>query len=178
MTNKQLAKLNDTLNSFSDVFSQHPHNFGRTNLVRHKLTTNCESPISQRAYRTSTSIKVEIHCQVDGLTAHDLIEDSTSPWASPVVMVKKYRFCVDFRKRNSVTITDAHPLPRVDDSLDALSGSQFFSTNDMSSGYWHVEVDPSDRPKTAFPTGDGLYLFKVMLMGLKNTSELVLRALH
>ncbi len=126
---------------------------------------------------------------MEELKAHDLIEDSVSPWASPVVMVKKkdgmYRFCVDFRKLNAVTITDAHPLPRVDDSLDALSCSQFFSTMDMSSGYWQVELDPADRPKTAFTTGDGLCQFKVMPMGLKNSPptfqrlmELVLRGLH
>lgn len=64
-----------------------------------------------------------------------------------------YRFCVDYRKLNSVTITDAHPLPRIDDSLDALSGSQYFSTMDMSSDYWQVELDPNDRKKTAFTTG-------------------------
>lgn len=189
LTGAQQDKLKDTLNSFSDVFSQQPFDFGRTNLVTHKITTTCDTPISQRAYRTSPSMKAEIRRQVEELKAQDLIEDSTSPWASPVVMVKKkdgtYRFCVDFRKLNSVTITDAHPLPRVDDSLDALSGSQFFSTMDMSSGYWQVEMHSRDRPKTAFTTGDGLYQFKVMPMGLKNSPptfqrlmELVLRGLH
>lgn len=106
---------------------------------------------------------------MEELKAHDLDEDSISPWASPEVMVKKkdgmYRFCVDFRKLNAVTITDAHRLPRVNDSLDVLSGSQFFSTMDMSSGYWQVELDPADRPKKLRPT-------------FQRLMELVLRGLH
>lgn len=126
---------------------------------------------------------------MEELKAQDLTEDSTSPWTNPVVMVKKkdstYRFYVNFRKLNSVTITDAHPLSRVADNLDALSGSQFYSTMYMSSEYWQVELNPADRPKTAFPTGDGLYQFKVMPTGLKNSPptfqklmELFLSGLH
>ncbi|KAL1260277.1 hypothetical protein QQF64_008104 [Cirrhinus molitorella] len=185
----QLESLRGLLTSFSDVFSQHDQDYGRTSLITHKIRTTGDTPISQRVYRTSPALKAEIHHQVEKLKAQDIVEDSNSPWASPVVMVKKkdntYRFCVDYRKLNSVTVTDVHPLPRVDDSLDALSGSQYFSTMDMSSGYWQVELDMDDRKKTAFTTGDGLYHFKVMPMGLKNSPptfqrlmELVLRGLH
>lgn len=73
-----------------------------------------------------------------------------------------YHFCIDYHNLNSVTITDAHPLPRVDDSFD-------FSTMDMSLGYWQVELDPENRKKTVLTTEDGLYHFKVMSMGLKNS---------
>ena len=104
-------------------------------------------------------------------------------------MVKKkdgsYRFCVDYRKLNKLTVKDSHPLPRTDDTLDALSGSVYFTTVDLSSGYWQVTVHPDDREKTAFTTGDGLYQFKVMPMGLTNAPptfqrlmELVLHGLH
>ena len=102
LTQAQQEKLRDTLRSFSGVFSQQSYDFGRTHLITHKIATTCNTPISQRAYRTSPSMKAEIHRQVEELKSRELVEDSTSPRASPVVMVKKkdgtYRFCVDFRK--------------------------------------------------------------------------------
>ena len=76
--------------------------------------------------------------------------------------------CIDYRKLNAITRKDAYPLPRVDDSLEALNGSRWFSTLDLLSGYWQVEIDEKDPPKTAFTTGDGLFEFRVMLLGLCN----------
>ena len=99
----------------------------------------------------------------------NIIQPSSSPWASPVVLVGKkdgsLRFCVDYCKLNAITRKDAYPLPRVDDSLEALSGSRWFSTLDLLSGYWQVEIDEKDRP---FTTGDGLFEFRVMPFGLCN----------
>ncbi|GBL91854.1 Retrovirus-related Pol polyprotein from transposon 297 [Araneus ventricosus] len=101
-----------------------------------------------------------------------IIEESSGPWASPIVLVKKKdgstRFPVDYRKLNEITIKDSYPLPRIDDTLDALNGSQWFSTLDLKSGYWQVEIQPEDKEKTAFTTGQGLWQFKVMPLGLCN----------
>ncbi|GBM53776.1 Retrovirus-related Pol polyprotein from transposon 297 [Araneus ventricosus] len=101
-----------------------------------------------------------------------IIEESSGPWTSPIVLVKKKdgstRFCVDYRKLNEITKKDSYPLPRVDDTLDALNGSQWFTTLDLKSGYWQVEIRPEDREKTAFTTGRGLWQFKVMPFGLYN----------
>ena len=76
---------------------------------------------------------------------------------------------MDFRKINDVTKKDAHPLPRIDDTLEALGEAQWFSTLDLAGEYWQVEVNPADREKTAFATPDGLYQFRVMPFGLSNT---------
>ena len=119
----------------------------------------------------------------------EVIEPSFSSWASPVVLVTKkdgsIRLCVDFRKVNNLTIKDSYPLPRMDDSIDALSGSKWFSTLDLSSGYWQVKMDPKDTEKTTFATPFGLYQFKVMPFGLANAPatferlmERVLAGLH
>ena len=100
------------------------------------------------------------------------IQHSESPWSSPVVLAKKKdgstRFCIDYRKVNEVTRKDAYPLPRVDDTLDTLVGSKYFSTLDLASGYWQVEVAENDQPKTAFTTPEGLFQFRVMPFGLCN----------
>ena len=104
----------------------------------------------------------------------EVIRPSTSPWASPVVMVKKrdgtMRFCVDFRKMNDATIKDAHPLPRIDDTLESLHGAQYFTTLDLKSGYWQVPIRKEDKEKTAFRTNSGqLYEFNQLPFGLCNS---------
>ena len=177
------------LNSYSDVFSSTSEDIGQTNLAYHDITTSTETPTRKRAYRTSPTMRVEIQNQVDELLRRDIIEESFSPWASPIVMVRKkdktYRFCVDYRALNAVTVRDSHPIPRQDDSIDALSSSSYFSVIDLSSGYWQIPLDPKDKEKTAFTTGTGLYQFKVMPFGLVNAPmtfqrvmEAVLHGLH
>ena len=88
-----------------------------------------------------------------------VIEPSASPWSSPILLVRKkdgsIRFCIDFRKLNSVTRKDAYPLPRIDECLESLGGSRWFFTLDLASGYWQCEVAEADRPKTAFSTHKG-----------------------
>ena len=109
---------------------------------------------------------------VEDMLTQNVIQLSHSPWASPVVLVKKkdgsMRFCVDYRCLNSVTKRDVHPLPRIDDTLDVLSGARYFTTLDLASGYWQVAMDPNDKEKTAFITHSGLFEFSVMPFGLCN----------
>ena len=111
-----------------------------------------------------------------------VIQPSTSPWASPVVLVRKkdgtLRLCIDYRKLNSVTKGDAFPMPRITDLLDQLRQSKFFTTLDLKSGYWQVRVHPDSCEKTAFVTHGGLYEFRVMPFGLANTPALFQRLMQ
>ena len=98
-----------------------------------------------------------------------VIEPSNSPWSSPIVLVSKdgsYRFCVDYRLLNKATIGDAYQIPRV--NFDQLAGSQWFSTLDLMPGYWQVEMNPKDKPKTAFACQEGLFQFNLMPFGAIN----------
>ncbi|UYV61801.1 hypothetical protein LAZ67_1006658, partial [Cordylochernes scorpioides] len=112
------------------------------------------------------------HKEVDTMLERKVIQPSESPWSAPVVLVKKkdgtWRFCVDFRRLNHITKKDVYPLPRIDDVLDHLSSARYYSTMNLKTGYWQVEVDERDREKTAFVTPDGLYEFMVMPFGLCN----------
>ena len=107
------------------------------------------------------------------MLANNIIQPSHSPWAAPVVLVGKrdggLRFCVDYRKLNDLTRKDAYPLPRIDDALDSLNKACWFSTLDLASGYWQVELDPRDKHKTAFTTRQGLFEFDVLSFGLCNS---------
>ena len=109
---------------------------------------------------------------VNDMREQDIIRPSVSPWASPVVLVPKkdgkFRFCVDYRRLNSVTKKDVFPLPRIDDILDTLGRAKYFTSLDLASGYWQVELDEESREKSAFTTHCGLYEFTRMPFGLCN----------
>ncbi|UYV84686.1 hypothetical protein LAZ67_X003094 [Cordylochernes scorpioides] len=123
-------------------------------------------------YRVAPRERQIIQDEVNKMEKFDIIQPSESPWASPVVLIRKkdgsWRFCVDYRSLNKITKKDVYPLPRIDDTLDCLRGARFYSSMDLQSGYWQIDVEESDREKTAFITPDGLYEFKVMPFGLCN----------
>lgn len=100
-----------------------------------------------------------------------IIEPLSSPWASPVVLVKKdniWRFCIDYHHLNKITKKDVYPLPCIKDALNRRHGATYFSSIELRSGYSQIAVEDMDREKTAFLTPDGLYRFRVMPFGLCN----------
>ena len=145
---------------------------GRTDKVKHHIETTDPTPIKQRARRFPIHQRDEGNKIVEEMLSADVIEPSSSPWSSPVVLVKKKdgstRFCIDYRKLNAVSIKDSYPLPRIDDSLDALAGAKCFSTLDLASGYWQVGMTEEAKRKSAFVTPGGLFQFKCMPFGLCN----------
>ena len=155
-----------------DVFSPQPGEHGHTTVLQHRIDTGIYPPILQHPRRIPQSRRQEVWRLIDDMLKKDIIQHSSSPWSSPIVLVKKKdgsaRFCVDYRKLNAVTKKDAYSLPRVDDTVDTLTGSKLFSTLDLINGYWQVEVTEEDRQKTAFATSEGPFEFKRMPFGLCN----------
>ena len=111
-----------------------------------------------------------------------VIQTSVSEWASaPVLIRKKYlsvRYCIDYRSLNAKTVKDAFPLPRIEECLDMLQGVRFYSTLDLASGYWQLELEPEDRHKTAFTTKPGLFEHVKMGFGLCNAPVTFQRAMN
>ena len=156
---------------FSDVFSKDKNDLGRTGLAKHKINVGNCPPIRQPT-RVPPLAKREAAKAINKMSEQGIIDPSSSPWASPVVLVREKdgstRFCVDYRKLNAVTKKDSYPLPRVDTSLQSLYGSLWFSTLDLKSGYWQVEMSVEDKKNTAFTMGQGLWQFVVLPFGLSN----------
>ena len=157
---------------FADTFAGPDDPLGRTSMLQHTIDTGSASPIRQAVRCVPPAKKQEVSQLLKDMLKKDVIQPSCSPRAAPIVLVQKKdgstRFCVDYRKLNSVTRKDAYPLPQITDTLDSLHGSRWFSTLDLASGYWQVELDQSDCHRTAFCTPYGLYEFKVMPFGLCN----------
>ncbi|GFY05858.1 retrovirus-related Pol polyprotein from transposon 297 [Trichonephila clavipes] len=172
LSDEQRNKLSELLRKFSGLFTKTDKSTAAKTNVKHRIFTGDHAPINQRAYRVSPTERRIIHEEVQKMLDEGIVQPSESPWSSPIVLVKKkdgsWRFCVDYRKLNSVTKKDVYPLPRIDDTLDCLKGVMFFSSMDLRSGYWQIEIDEADREKTAFITPEGLYEFKVMPFGLCN----------
>lgn len=130
------------------------------------------APPAKRPYRLSAKEKLEVEAQIEALLAAGRIEARTSPFAAPILLVKKKdgtkRMCCDYRGLNDITVKSKYPLPLIDDLLDMLAGATTFSQLDLVSGYHQVEVKPEDQNKTAFVTPQGQYIWKVMPFGLTN----------
>ncbi|MCG8076676.1 MAG: reverse transcriptase family protein [Candidatus Thiodiazotropha taylori] len=189
MNNEQRQEVAQLLCKYSNVFSESDDDIGRTGIIKHKIPTGMNRPIKQQPRRIPVHMNKEVDEQIDKMLQDKIIQPSKSPWASCIVMVMKKdgsnRFCVDYRKLNDVTVKDSYPLPRIDESLDQLAGSKWFSCLDLNAGYWQVETDPQDREKTAFTSRKGLFEFNVMPYGLCNAPatferlmESVLAGLH
>ena len=135
---------------------------GFTDLVSHNIPTVDDVPVKVPHRRIPPHLLPEVRDLVNKMLHQKVIQPSVSPYAAPVVLVRKkdksLRLCVDYRLLNAKTVKDAYPLPRIEEALDALHGSKYFSSIDLAQGYYQVGISEKDRHKTAFRVGcGGLY---------------------
>ena len=169
-TDGQRARLQALLNRYAHGFTKDDDDLGYMDAVKHCVHMTDDAPVAQ-PYRSIPSNQLqEVKEHIKGLLARKVIVESYSPYAAPVVLVRKkdgsLRLCVDYRRLNAKTVGDAYPLPRIQESLDTLVKAQYFSTLDLASGYYQITMDPRDQHKTAFSTPFGLFEYTRMPMGL------------
>ena len=175
ISDMELDSLRAVLSRNADVFSKHKADIGCCNFVEHEIEIEEGSVPHREGARRMIPHKSEAcRKEIEMLMEYDMIEPSKSPWACGVVMAKKkgekLRFCCDFRYLNAVTIKDAYPIPRIDESLSKLGDAKFFTTLDLGSAFWQVPLRKQDREKTGFACELGLFQWKRMPFGLCNAS--------
>ena len=162
-------QLSALLEEYHEVFSLGKDDQGEMEL---HIDTGDTAPRKYPVWDVPFAVRGEIARNLQQIQDSNVIQPSNSPWASPVVLVRKkdrtLRFCVDYHGLNSVTNFDQFPLPCIDDLLDQLGKPCYFTTLDLASGYWQIWVDKPSREKTAFITHHGLFEFRVMPFGLTN----------
>jgi len=181
-----LDQAHNLFRKYSSIFANVDDDLGCTNAVKHRITLADPTPVRLPYRRVPPSQLEELRQHLNQLLAKDVIRHSNSEYSSPIVLVRKksgdLRMCIDYRQLNAKTIKDAYPLPRIDESIDALVGARFFSTMDLQSAFYQVEVEEADKAKTAFTTPLGLYEFNRMPFGLCNGpatyQRLMQRVLH
>ena len=165
-----VAKL---LCKYQDVFSKDEYDLGLTHLTEHVIDTGDARPVKQPPRRVPLAYAGEDKKALEKLLKQGSVRPSTSPWASPIVLIRKkdgsVRPCVDYRRVNFLCRKDAFPLPRVEDCIDAVQGAVLFSTLDITSAYNQIPVREEDIPKTAFVTKHGLFEYTTMPFGLCNS---------
>ena len=168
LSEEQRGEIRTLLASFADVFQATP---GYTKLCEHRIETGDARPVRLPPYRLPHAHRETVQQELKEMLEQGIIEHSVSDWAAPIVLVGKkdgsLRLCVDYRRLNSVSRTDAYPMVRIDDLIDKLGRAKYLSTLDLTRGYWQIAMAPQDQHKTAFATPFGLFQFTRMPFGLQ-----------
>ena len=172
---EQAEQACSLLKEYHDIFSLEKHDMGHTNATEHKIVLKDPDtpPFKECFHRIPPPQLDEVREHLKLMLDAGVIWPSNSPWCNAVVLVRKkdgsLRFCIDFRKLNSLTVKDSHPLPHICETLKSLAGAAHFSTFDMNSGFWQVPMAEESKQYTAFTLGSmGLYECESMLFGLCN----------
>ena len=170
---EQRKQFENLLAQYPDLFAQYDSDLGHTTLVTHKIPLTDETPIKEKVRRIPHGMFEEVKKQIEVMLKTGVIKPSHSSWNSNIILALKkdstWRLFTDLRLLNSRTIKDSYSIPRLEDTLDKLAGAKFFSCIDLKNGYWQVEIEESDKHKTAFSVpGVGFYEYNNMTFGLCN----------
>jgi transposase InsO family protein len=178
LNEEEKSNLITLCSKYPDVFYIEGEALTFTNQIKHSIKTHDEIPVYTKTYRYPFIHREEVRSQIEKMLEQGIIRPSDSAWSSPIWVVpkkvdasgkQKWRLVVDFRKLNEKTIDDKYPIPNISDVLDKLGKCQYFTTLDLASGFYQVEMNPSDIAKTAFNVEHGHFEFLRMPMGLKNS---------
>ena len=176
---EERQQLLEVMEEFPAIFSSTP---GRTSLTHHQIHVEDTVPVRQKPYRVPYSKRVMVKQELEKMLEAKVIQPSTSPRASPIVLVEKtdgsVRFCVDYRKLNQRTKFDAYPMPRIEEVLESIGSAMIISTLDLPKGYWQIPLSEDAREKSAFTTLFGLYEFLVMPFGLHSAPATFQRTMN
>ena len=182
---EQAEQARSLLKEYHDIFLLEKHDMGHTNTTKHKIVLkDPDTPPFKEHFRRILPPQLdEVREHLKLMLDVGVIQPSNSPWCNAVVLVRKkdgsLRFCIDFRKLNSLTVKDSHPLPHICETLESLTGAAHFLTFDMNSGFWQVPMDEESKQYTAFTLGSmGLYKCESMPFGLCNTPPTFQRLMH
>ena len=175
---EQHRQVKRLVREFEDRFTPRP---GMTDIVQHQIKLTSNTPVHCKPYRLPYATRQELKKDIREMLDLGIIRESKSPYASPVVIVKKSdgsnRVCVDYRKLNKLTVFDPEPMPTAEELFQKTGNDKFFSKIDLSKGYWQIKVAEEDIPKTAFVTPDGHWEFLRMPFGMVNSGATLKRGL-
>ena len=169
---KYRQQLERLIAQYTDVFAIEDEKLGTTDAMAYKIDTGNAAPVASQRYKTPYYLRKELKRIIDANLESGLLEPCSSPWAAPVLLVKKangkWRLVCDYRKLNTVTIANQYPLPDIDGLIDHMSEATVFSTADLFTGFHQIPCDPETKQKVAITTDFGQFTWTAMPMGGKN----------
>ena len=179
LNGEQRNEVMEALRRYEEIFTKIP---GKTSVIEHKIDLTDDRPIRCKPCPLPYAKRGEIREKIKNMMDTGIVMESSSPYASPLVAVKKKdgsnRMCVDYRKLNLVTVADPAPMTMAEDLFGKLGKCLYYSTTDLSKGYWQIPVAEGDIHKTAFVTPDGCYEFLRMPFGMKNSGATLVRGMR
>jgi predicted aspartyl protease len=177
ITDSDKRRLCELVDNYSDVFVGADGILGKCDLIKHKIDLIDKTPVRRRAYRLNPKQQIIMENKINELLKQGIIEESTSPWSSPCMLIQKkngeHRLVTDLRGVNAKTAIMANPLPTTCEALETIGMAKpkWFSTMDLQSGFFQAELDPESRPYTAFSTHMGLFQYTKLPQGMANSAQ-------